>query len=51
MITGGPAAGGGRDGRFGERLPLGSLGKTILILILLLLVIVGYLLLSGQPLQ
>lgn len=51
MSWGGPAAGGGRDGGFGHRLPFGSVGKAILVLLVLLALIVGYLLLTGQPLQ
>lgn len=51
MSTGGPAAGGGRDGGFGDRLPVGATGTAILILLILLLLLIGYLLATGQPLQ
>ncbi len=51
MSWGGPAAGGGRDGGFGDRLPVGSVGKAILVLIVLLGVAIVYLLVTGQPLQ
>lgn len=51
MSAGGPAAGGGREGFFEGRFPLGATGTAILILILLLFLLIVYLLTTGQPLQ
>ena len=51
MSSGGPAAGGGREGLFGDRFPLGATGTAILILVSLLLLLIVYLLATGQPLQ
>ena len=51
MTIGDPGTGGGRDGGFGSRFPLGSTGKAILVLMLLFGLTIAYLLYNGQPLQ
>lgn len=51
MTIGGPVAGGGRDGPVTDRVPIGSMGWTILILLVVLALLLAYLLVSGQPLQ